>query len=165
VRVSSKRLIDRVLVESFAGWALEEDEAAKQAFEKFLRASLHVLLAVLVEPGLGADQVEWETWRLGGVTWRACIGPMILQGSPPEPFVCGELLDQLRDQLLPRLSECVPHWVRFYFWRSSEQQTCTEALLDNFDWPDGRNIVMAWNWPDGAYSARLFLMLLPKSNC
>jgi hypothetical protein len=163
VRVSSKRLIDRVVVESFAGWAPEEDEAAKQAFEKFMRASLHVLLAVLVEPRLGENQAEWETWRFGEDSWRVCIGPVILQGAPPKPFICGELLNRLRDQLLPRLGG-VPHWVRLYFWRYSEQQTGFEALLDNLDWPDGRNIGMAWDWPEGAYSARLFLMLTPASN-
>ena len=45
----SKRLVNKILIESFGGLGPDESKAAEQAFGKFLRSSFHVLLAVLVE--------------------------------------------------------------------------------------------------------------------
>jgi hypothetical protein len=158
VRAISQWLGGKLLIESFAGWGSDESEAAEQAFRKFLRASMHVLLAVLVDPRYGDDQVEWESWRFGDKTWQVCLGPVCFQGTPPDNFVCGELLDKLKEELLPHVS-VGPHWIRFFFNKSGHEITVSELLVDNLDWPEGREIIQALDWPDGMYSAREFLMM------
>jgi hypothetical protein len=158
VRAVSPRLGDKLLIESFAGGGTDESGAAEQAFRKFLRGSLHVLLAVLVDSKFGVDQVEWETWSSGDLTWRVCLGPVTLQGAPPENLVFGELLNELSDELLPRLSQGT-HWVRFFFWKDGPEIKVSELLVDNIEWPAGKEIIGKMRWPDGAYSAREFLMM------
>ena len=119
---------------------------------------MHVLLATLVDPKHGADQVEWEPWSFDDKTWQVCMGSVVLQGTPPDNFECGEFLDGLKKQLLPHLS-VGPHWIRFFFNKNGHEITKSEFLIDNLDWPVGRAIVEAQEWPDGTYSAREFLTL------
>lgn len=161
VRVFSKQISSGPLIESISGWADDEDQAAKLAFSKFLQASFHVIMAVLVEESLGREQVEWESWNSAGKRWRVCMGPLILQGSPPEEMQIGGLLDQVRDHLLLDLSHRV-HWMRLYLWKNGEGRFGSEALLDNSDWPPAHALVDSWRWPSGDYSARLFLMMVPE---
>jgi hypothetical protein len=78
VRAKSQRLAPHLLIESFAGLGPDESSAAKDAFNKFLRCSMHVLLAVIVDVKYGTDQVEWTSWRLGDTTWRVCLGPLFI---------------------------------------------------------------------------------------
>jgi hypothetical protein len=158
VRAMSSRLGGKLLIESFAGWGSDESAATEQAFRKLLRASMHVLLAFLVDPKHGADQVEWESWSFGDKTWQVCLGPVCFQGTPPDNFVYGELLDKLKEELLPHLRIGL-HWIRFFFNKSGYEITVSELLVDNDDWPEGRAIIEALAWPDGTYSAREFLML------
>jgi hypothetical protein len=160
VRFRSGRLAGRTLIESIAGWDEEEEQAAKFAFSKFLQASFHVIMAVLVEEEQGCDQVEWEEWRKTENAWRVCLGPLTLQGSPPEELEVGDLLDQVRDRLVLNLSRQI-HWVRLYVSRKVVGSPTSEALLDNVQWAAGLDLVESWNWPVGDYSARLFLMLVP----
>jgi hypothetical protein len=61
VLVRSHRLVNKMLIESFAGVGPEESTAKKQAFGKFLRSSIHVLPAVLVDVKYGVDHIEWES--------------------------------------------------------------------------------------------------------
>lgn len=160
VRATAPQLSNRLLIESCAGWAADEDQAGKTAFSKFMQASLHVLLATLVAPELGSDQVEWEDWTVGQKTFKACLGPVTFIGAFPEGFTCGDLIDSVRDALVPRLSGEV-HWLRLFY--SSMGGRTIEALLDNNDWPEGRAILDVWNWPKGEYSARVFLMVVASA--
>ena len=132
VRAMSQRLGGKLLIESFAGWGTDESEATEQAFRKFLRASMHVLLAVLVDTKYGADQVEWESWSFERKTWQVCIGPVTLQGVSPDKFVCGEFLDRMKEKLFPHLS-LGPHWGRFFFRTEGHDITVSEFLVDNID--------------------------------
>jgi hypothetical protein len=159
VRATSPRLAGKLLIESFAGWGPDEPEAAKQAFHKFLRSSMHVLLAALVDAKHGADQVEWDSWTFDHKAWRVCMGPLLIQGSTPVTIEYSKLQEQLKGELLPRLSVGC-HWLRVFFMKNGRERVGSEVLLDNLDWPDGQKIVDAWNWPDGAFSARQFSMLM-----
>jgi hypothetical protein len=46
------------LIESFVGVGPDECKAIEDAFAKFMRPSIHVLLATLVHAKYGGDQVE-----------------------------------------------------------------------------------------------------------
>jgi len=156
-RAFSSRIDGKWLIESCAGFSVTEEDAARMAFEKNMRASLHVLLATLVDSKYGADQVEWESWSSG--RWRICLGPLCCTGSPPEELNFNKLLNELETALLPSLNGG-SHWLRLYFMQDGSSVTTSEALLDNFDWPEAREIVNRHEWPHGQYSARLFLMLM-----
>ena len=162
IRVQAPALGKRTLIESFAGIGDNRLEAARDAFGKFLRASLHVLLAVLVERKLGADQVEWEIWEYGNIRWLVCLGPLLTNSANSAGLSYGDLLDQIKERLLPNLSVGC-HWLRIYYMRNDDHQVGSEALLDNAGWVEGQRIVDTWAWPDGQYSVRNFFMLLPES--
>src|SRR6185436_1818059 len=110
---STHYLHDRFIVESFAGLGGSRDEAIHNAFDKFCRASLHVLLAAFVDRHLGADQVEWEHWANPRNSWNVCLGPLLTvsKGAPHPPY--GGLLDQLKETFL---SDATPeaHWARVF---------------------------------------------------
>ena len=155
VRVRSPWLGHRLLIESFAGGGADEDTAAQQAFDKFLQASMHVLLAALVDRRYGADQVEWEEWVLDGRRWQVCVGPLLLQGAPPDGLAFGTLLDAMKESL-PAALDSGAHWLRVYFRKDGQPMAVSEALLDNEDWAEGKRIVEESSWPVGKYGARLF---------
>jgi hypothetical protein len=160
VRVRSPWLGYRLLIESFAGGGADEDQAAEQAFEKFLQASMHVLLAALVDRRHGADQVEWEEWVHEGKKWQVCVGPLLLQGAAPEGLAFGKLLDTVKDSL-PEALDSGAHWLRVYFRKDGQPMAVWEALLDNEDWAEGKRLVEEASWPVGKYGARMFLMMMP----
>ncbi|HKF48417.1 MAG TPA: DUF6348 family protein [Terracidiphilus sp.] len=161
IRIRSKKFRDRLLIESFAGYGNDEEEAVKDAFHKFTQASLHVLLAALIDVERGEDQVEWESWTSHGREWRACLGPLLVQDlEEDEDLRFGELLDTLQ-ALLPESLSTAPHWLRVFYWRKDEVCLTSEALLDNEPWPEGESVINRWNWPSGRYRIRNFLMLLP----
>jgi hypothetical protein len=162
VRVESPVLGNRVLIESFAGYDADDSKATLQALKKFWQSSLHVLLAVLYDKDSCADQVEWETWESPTAQWRVCVGPLLLQHSPNIDVEYGEFLDSLRDKLLPKLNNEI-HWFRSYFMKNGRDRMGSESLLDNYDWREGQNVLDSWPWPDGFYSVRNFLMLIPQN--
>ena len=96
--------------------------------------------------------------------WRVCMGPLLTQGSTPVTNESWKLLEQLKGKLLPRLSiGC--HWLRVFFMKNGREHVGSEVLLDNFDWPDGQKMVDAWDWTNGAFSARQFSMLMQDFRC
>jgi len=163
IRAQSERFQNRHLIESFGGVGADEYEATRNAFSKSMRASMHVLLATLIDQDYGADEVEWESWSFEDKAWQACLGPVILLGHPPDSFLYAELIDRLRDGLLPSLSVGT-HWLRSYFNKVDCHIIASEVLLDNDDSPMGRKILNSLNWPDGTYSARQFLVMLPANS-
>jgi len=163
VNVNSPIIPGRTLVESFAGWGDDEQEAINSAWGKFSSSSLHVLLDVFAGQR-NDEQTEWERWGNDDKAWQVCMGPLFILGfgdQQPPSLICGDLIDRLRDELLPGTTrEC--HWLRFYYMRSDGSRVGSECLLDNKTWPAGQTLVDEWNWPDGSYSARLFLIMLPE---
>jgi len=164
IQVQSPLVGGRSFIESFGGTGSNEKEAAQSAFDRFLQGSLHVILAALVAVEHGGDQVEWETWNDGSRNWRVCLGPMLLRGYPtfPDDLAIGSLLDQL-SKLLPSNLTLDLHWLRIFHFRLPTKPPTSEALLDNNDWQDGRNTVNSWPWPDGGFSVRAFMILMPIS--
>jgi hypothetical protein len=163
INVNSPLIAGRTLIESFAALGSNEEEAIRQAWGKFCRASLHVLLEVFVGDKKGEDQIELEIWENGGARWRVCLGPLLVLGygnQPPPAVMCGELIDQLREALLPKATREY-HWLRFYYMRKDNSCLGSECLLDNESWSQGESLVNQWKWPDGFYSIRLFLILRP----
>jgi hypothetical protein len=163
-RLRSPLIDDKLMIESYGGTGSDDNEAARFAFDRFLQGSLHVILAVFVAVEHGVDQVEWETWNDGSRDWRVCLGPMLMRGYPtfPDGLTIGSLLDQLR-ALLPSDLASSLHWLRIFHFSLPANPPTSEALLDNNDWPGGRNIVHSWPWPDGGFSVRAFMMLMPVS--
>jgi uncharacterized protein DUF6348 len=161
VRAQSPMLGDKLLIESFAGYGADESNAALQALEKFSESSLHVLLTVFLGEGPHTNQIEWETWKSGDKQWRVCLGPLLLQHSAHIEIRYGEFLDQIKEKLLAELSDGL-HWLRVYFMKNGSDRIGSESLLDNTDWIEGRRLVDSWSWPDGTYSARQFLILVPQ---
>jgi hypothetical protein len=162
VPVRSKRLVNGWLIESFSGVGPDESKAIEDAFGKFLRSSIHVLLASLVDAKYGENQVEWESWSVKGKTWRVCMGPLLYRGSNPIHKEYSGLLDRLKHNLLPGL-EAGCHCLRVYCMLNGRDCVGSEALLDNIDWPEGRTIVSEWGWPEGMFWVRHFLMLIPDT--
>lgn len=164
INVRSPLLGGRTLVECFAGWGSDEQEAISSAWGKFSRSCLHVLMQVFMNDPPDKGQVEWETWGSDDNLWRVCMGPLLIlnfRDRAPLALACGDLLDQLRDKLLPILTgEC--HWLRFYYMKQGDKRVGSECLLDNDTWPEGEKLVDQWSWPKGFYSARLFLIMLPE---
>ena len=101
-----------------------------------------------------------------GNKWQVCLGPLLRLSFCADPLpdmLVGDLLDKLKDALLSSLTrEC--HWLRFYYMRKASSCLAMECLLDNDTWAEGEKLLRNWNWPDGFYSARLFLVLLPRLN-
>jgi hypothetical protein len=166
IGIHSSLLGERVLIESFAGWGDDEAQAINAAWEKFSRSSFHVLLAVFIDNRQDDNQVEWETWKHNRNAWRVCMGPLFKISFSEEPLPdlsCGSLLDQLRDKLVLGVTRD-SHWLRFYYMKRGDARVGSECLLDNEPWLEGQKIVDEWNWPDGDYSIRLFLVLLPAAS-
>jgi hypothetical protein len=132
VQVRSQRLVKGWLIESFGGVGQDEPKAVEDAFGKFLRSSIHVLLAMLVEAKYGGDQVEWEWWSVPENTWRVCMGPLLYRGSKPIHNEYSGLLDRLKHNLLLRL-EAGCHCLRLYCMLNGRDCVGSEALLDNVD--------------------------------
>jgi len=162
VRVRSHWLVNGWLTESFGGVGPDESKAVEDALGKFLRSSIHVLLASLVDAKYGQNQVEWEFWSVKDKTWQVCMGPLLYRGSKPIHSEYSGLLDRLKNNLLPRL-EVGRHCLRVYCMLNGRDCVGSEALLDNIDWPEGRKIVSEWPWPEGMLWARHFLMLIPDT--
>ena len=145
VRVRSPRLANGWLIKSFGGVRPDECNAFEEAFGKFLRSSIHVLLALLVDPKYGRDQVEWQSWSLQDKRWRVCMDHFFTEQRHPKLDV-----------------GC--HCLRVYCMLNERDCVGSEALLDNIDWPEGREIVSDWQWPERMFWARHFLMLNPDTH-
>lgn len=150
----------RVIVEGFAGVG-EGIEGARDGLKNFTTNSFHVLLAALWDR-VDEERVTVETWRLSSGNATAYIGPFGTRGSPepvrdllPEAF--GAIEAALKGaQLGPEM-----HWARSFYCHLRTGETTVEAMLDNRDWPAGREAFAAVAWPGSEdwYMVRNFLVL------
>jgi hypothetical protein len=154
----------RAVVESFAGVGDSFEKAVLDAFDKFSRASLHVLVAAFVNRDLGQDQVQWERWSNGVHSWDVCLGLLLLYSKDIQPPAYGELLDQLKELFLLEATPSA-HWIRTFRGAAGTTVLRSEALFDNDDWPTGRRLVDSWQWPvtEQYQTVRHFLLALPSS--
>jgi hypothetical protein len=160
IGVSAPALGERRITESFAAWGPTIREGYQGAMARFNRGSLHVLLAALEDERLGEDQVEWEPWGPG---FRACLGGLLRQWSPPPPLDFGALLDTIKDRLLAANLSREIHWHRIFVAVGPNGLLVSESLLDNEEWPPGVEVITSWPWPRAAqaYAIREFLILVP----
>jgi hypothetical protein len=150
------------LIESFAGMGRTWREAIGQAIDKFQQASLHVLIAALLDRRACADQVSWEPLVHPAGAFDLCIGPQLLS-STPGPIALGPLLDSLKRALAGAPLARSVHAVRIYVARDGDKTYANEVLLDNAPWEAGVVLVASYPWPrlDRFWATRLFLLMVP----
>jgi|GEM_PF-1456456 len=136
-------------------------EAVHHSLRNFLQSSLHVLLATLIKPELGKDQVAWEVWPHRSGSYHACLGPHFFTGA--DPVDIGPLVNALREAFANEPGERGVHTVRLFTGRRGAKVYGQEVLLNGEPWPAGLECLADFPWPARAefYSSRLFLMLAP----
>lgn len=144
------------VVESFAGIGDDADEALKDAFDAFMRGSLHVMLTAFF--GFSKDeQVACMEWEIANTLRRVTLGNAIFRGTPPAGTIdrFSQLEVLLKSSPLPKGT----HWVRIYYAQIDNQALSCDALLDNEAWPELQEALTHFAWPVAAdfYSIRLFL--------
>jgi hypothetical protein len=155
-------------VDSFAGIGATETDAEKNALEKFLLGSFHVVAEALTTHECGSEQVEWEDWKTRTTSWKVCSGPLLTQATVESRTKSqyGEVLSKIQDQFL-RQSEPGPHWIRIYVGFLDGKMSASEAILDGEEWSEVQMILRQTAWaPSPDYeSLRHILVALPLSEC
>jgi hypothetical protein len=159
----SARVAGGLICESFAGMGATYAEAMVDALRKFERASLHVMLAALIDRGGCADQVSWEPWAHPSGAFDACLGAQLALYGTAGRAPVGDLIDALRDALaaVPLTREV--HALRVFRAMRGAQVVINEVLLDGEPWPEGERICDAHRWPvaEGLWGTRVFVALVP----
>jgi len=152
------------IVEGFAGTG-ELDAAFDDAFDNFMRSSLHVMLSGLWgvhDP----EQIDSYDWQIAGKHYTAFIGNYVSRSSESTNAHVPPKLDARlnatiqREQLTQEF-----HWVRL-FVANMQGEFVFEALKDNEDWPAGLVCLNSCIWPptDGYYTLRQFVLLRAKQD-
>jgi hypothetical protein len=165
LRVEAPALGGRTLVESLAGYGATADDAVKDAFRKLCLASVHVLLAGVINPGVDTDQVNWEDWSLPQGEIAACLGSLLVIG-PADATVksYAPFLNLLRERHVANLDAAI-HWIRVYYCASEQGQLGGEVMLDNEPWPEAQDELARFDWPAATawHSIRHFFMVVPQT--
>jgi len=153
------------LCESFAGIGRPYLAAMSDAVRKFERASLHVMIAALLDPGACADQVTWEDWAHPSGVFRACLGAQLVLYGGVDHAPMGDLVDALRDALAREDLSRQIHALRVYVARVGERVLSNEVLLDGEPWAAGEARGRAHAWPSSErlWGTRLFVALVPAA--
>lgn len=150
----------RTLIESFGGFGKTPDALARDAVENFTRSSFHVLFRGILLPG-SDDQVDVETWTIGGVDYHVTLGPVVHRGQPPEgaqPMSWTPPFEAAVKQLSLPNDLC---WLRFYYAHAKGEMLGMEVLLNNEHWEPVERAMAAFDWPkvSGFYGIRAFFVL------
>lgn len=150
------------IVEGFAGTG-DLDAAFDDAFDNFMRSSLHVMLSGLWgvhDP----EQIDSYNWEIAGKRYTAFIGNYVSRStensnSHVPPKLDARLTFTIQRERLTQEF----HWFRL-FVANMQGQFVFEALKDNEDWPAGLDCLNSCDWPtsDGYYSLRQFVLLRAK---
>lgn len=163
--IESPRLSGVAILDSFAGVGDTPENAAMNAFSKFLQGSFHVVVDALTTHACDQDQVEWEDWAGAGHSWRVCTGPLLLIASRPGSRIEGiqELFPRL-NQLFSETMSAGPHWMRVFLGALDGKHTGSEVMVDGAVWPAGQALLDAqpFDFPQGYASFRHLLIALPK---
>jgi len=138
------------------------DEALLDAFHNFCVNSLHVLLAAFwgIEE-LG--QIEKESWKIGGESYTAYIGPFGTRNSSENHLgIPSQAFEHIETAIKETRINEKYNWFRTYFCNLNEEKKVYEALFNNQDWPEGEKYLKLVQWysPDTFYSVRNFLILV-----
>jgi len=151
------------LLESFGGVGATWREVIGQCVEKFERASLHVIIAALLDRAAAADQVEWESYAHPAGPFDLCLGPQLTLYAPGNAPPAGPMLDRLLAALRDVPLSREVHWLRrFTCYQDGRLQT-NEVLLDGEPWAAGETIAAAAPPPPATalIGVRMFGMLVP----
>jgi hypothetical protein len=151
-------------VESFAGVGSTWREAVNECIVKFERASLHPIVAGLLDRGACQDQVSWEPFPHRAGHFDLCLGPQMTlytrEAGPPLAPLIDQLLWALREVPLSRAI----HSLRLFTSHQDGRLQTNEVLLDGEPWADGEAIVAAAPPPAVAareIGTRVFGLLVP----
>jgi hypothetical protein len=152
------------VVESFAWYGPTWREAIVDCVRRFEQASLHPMIAALLDRGAAADQVEWERWEHPSRSFDLCLGPQLTYFSPQPAPPFGPLLDRLLVALREEpLSDAV-HALRVFTCHRDGALTTNEVLLDGEPWSRGEMVVAAGPAPAGPMiGSRAFVLLVPAT--
>jgi len=152
------------IVDSFAGIGASELEAEKNAFGRFLLGSFHVLAETLSTHECDSEQVEWERWNAGHLSWKVCSGPLLTQATVEcrSQRQYRDVLQRIQEQF-QREAQAGPHWVRIFVGFLKGELIGSEAILDGREWNEAARILRETPWaPSADYeSLRHFLIALP----
>lgn len=152
------------LIDRFAGMGDSEEAAVKNAFEKYLRGSFHVIAEALTPHQCDQTQVDWLHWENANGRWRVCSGPLLTFGtgtcsiaSQYEP-----VLHQLRDAFLAS-AQPGPHWLHAYIGFLDGKLAGSELIRDGNAWEAAMPILQQGPWsPTARYeSIRHLIIALP----
>jgi len=162
-RVRDPRLAGGLLVDSHAGFGGTWREAINQAIAKFERASLHPIIAALVDRSAAADQVSWERYDHPAGRYDFCLGPQLVMFAQSPARPAAELVDRILAALrAERLSREI-HSLRVFTYHDNGALRTNEVLLDGQPWPAGEAVIGSAPAPvpDGPVAARLFGLAVP----
>ncbi|WP_433580010.1 DUF6348 family protein [Nocardia brasiliensis] len=159
--VSCAGLAATSVVESFAGYGQTWREAVFSAADKFLRGSLHPLIAALIDRDSGGAQVQWDRFEHAGGPFDLCIGPQLISFSPTATIEAAPLLDALLHELRAETLTPQIHWLRVFINTDKGRIQVNEVLLDNEPWPAGAATVAAAPVGQGFCAMRTFAILIP----
>lgn len=164
VTVRAAILGENEIIECFAGIGGTVEEAEKDAFNKFLMGSFHVILEALVPHSCSHAQAEIEIWKSPLAAWRVYSGPLLSQHSSTSVLSpdYGAMLNTIQT-LFERSQSKQPHWVRFFIGVSGGTVRGGEVLLDNETWETAEKELFDFPWKTSAeyQSLRHFLLAIP----
>lgn len=154
------------IVDSFAGLGATQLDAERNAFEKFLRGSFHVVAESLTAHKCDSEQVEWEQWKGHSGAWKVCSGPLLTQATVEckTQSQYGEVLHKIQDEFLHN-AKPGPHWLSVFVGFLKGEIIGSEVLLDGKTWNTGISILRqaAWMPSEDYESIRHLLVALPAS--
>ena len=150
------QLLDRrQIVENFAGVG-RGLEGIQDAFASFAICDLHVMLPALWNLPV-PDFEEREYWHAEDSKIEVFAGPWHLRNGFEVP---DDLWMKIRAAIERESLDKDLHWFRFFVGQLDGELTL-EALKDSMEWPTGKTLLSAQQWPHrkGFSSARLFLIV------
>jgi hypothetical protein len=158
-------LATRWLLESFAAAGGTWREAINETIVKFERASLHPIIAALLDRTACQDQVSWEPYAHPAGAFDLCLGPQLTLFSPRPAPPAGVLLDQLLQALRGEPLSRAIHSLRMLTGHRDGNLQTNEVLLDGEPWAAGQAVVAAAEPPAtaGMIGRRIFGLLVPAT--
>ena len=162
--VESPLLNGLTLLDSFAGIGDSSESAERNALQKFLMGSFHVIVEALTRHRCNEDQVQWEDWTAAQHGWRVCTGPLLAVATRDDAGIEGypEFFAQLAELFRARVSSG-PHGLRVFVGSLDGKLARHEVLLDGEPWPQAQELLAAhgFTFPPGYASVRHLLIALP----